>query len=526
MRFRTRLRTHMAARDPWHSAQMHLRGAGIRLPERFGPALQDNVRELRAVYADCPDVIFRPFAVGGGTEAVLVYIDGLSDTEGLNENVLTPLMAGKSEEARAVKELVEKRLAVSGTKGAQGFAEAVGAIAEGNALLLIDRLEEGILLSVSKFEKRAIQEPSAESVVRGPREGFTETMKDNLSLLRRRIRSPLMKFQTLKIGRYTQTEVAVAYIQDLADPELIEEVKRRLARIDVDGVLDSGNIEEYIEDMSFSPFPQIVSTERPDVAASGLLEGRAVVLAEGSPFALIAPVTLFSLAQASEDYYERFMLGTMIRWMRIFLMAISLMLPSIYVALLAFHQEMIPTRLLISISASREQIPFPALVEALLMELTFEALREAGIRLPKQVGSAVSIVGALIIGDAAVSAGLVSPPMVMVVAFTGIASFTTGRYNVSGAFRILRFPLILLAGTLGLLGVLWGLILILIHLCTLRSFGVPYLSGLAPAMRGEWKDVLIRAPIWSLNRRPKLGDGPNPVRQPRGTKPGSSEGGG
>ncbi|MFE5324650.1 spore germination protein [Paenibacillus sp. NPDC056579] len=485
--------------------------------------LQQNLQVLQSIYTDCPDVVFRSFVISGMHEAALVYFEGLANAEEINDNVLTPLMAENPAEIREMKGLVEQRLSVSKVQYVQTFPECIEHISTGNTLLLIDRFDQGIILSLTKFDKRNIQEPTAESVVRGPREGFTETLQVNISMLRRIIRSPLMKFHSVKIGRYTQTEVYIAYIAGLAEETLIDEVKNRLRRIDIDGVLESGYIEEFIEDATFSPFPQLISTERPDVAASSLLEGRVAILTEGSPFALIAPVTLFSLMQASEDYYERFLLGTVVRWLRYFLLAISLLLPSVYVALLAYHQEMIPTTLLISIAASREQIPFPALVEAILMEIAFEALREAGIRLPKQVGSAVSIVGALIIGDAAVSAGLVSPPMVMVVAFTGIASFTTARYNAAGAFRILRFPLIILAGTLGLLGVMWGVLLIVIHLCTLRSFGVPYMSPIAPGMRKEWKDVIIRAPIWALNQRPKLSGENNPIRQSPGAKPEPSQ---
>ncbi|MFH5184024.1 spore germination protein [Paenibacillus sp. TAB 01] len=523
LRFKTKKKKNAELRT--ESALLQSLSLHDEQDEGLSGDLQHNLNVLQSIYTECPDIVFRPFVIHGKKQAALIYFEGLSNCEEMNENVLAPLMSENSADIQEIKGIVEQRLSIAKVNYVQAVDECVKHISLGYTLLLIDGFDQGILLALMKFEKRSVEEPTAESVVRGPREGFTETLYVNTSILRRKIRSPLMKFKTLKIGRYTQTDVSIAYILGLAEEQLLEEVRNRLMRIDIDGVMDSGNIEEFIEDASFSPFPQIISTERPDVAASALLEGRVVILTEGSPFALIAPVTIFSLMQASEDYYERFLLGTVIRWMRFLLLGVSLMLPSIYVALLAFHQEMIPTTLLISIAASREQIPFPAIVEALLMEITFEALREAGIRLPKQIGSAVSIVGALIIGDAAVSAGLVSPPMVMVVAFTGIASFTSGRYNAAGAFRILRFPLIILAGSLGLLGVMWGLILIVIHLCTLRSFGVPYLSGLAPGMRNEWKDMLVRAPIWSLKKRPKFSSDDNPVRQSAGTRPGPAQGG-
>ena len=246
-----------------------------------------------------------------------------------------------------------------------------------------------------------------------------------------------------------------------------------------------------IEDNPNSPFPQIMTTERPDVACSNLfLGGRAVILVEGTPFCLIAPISFFSLIQSQEDYYRRFMIGTLIRWLRYLFLGLSLLLPSVYIAVLTFHHEMVPSPLLLSMAASRETVPFPAIIEALIMEITFEALREAGVRLPKQIGSAVSIVGALVIGQASVQAGLVSAPMVIVVAITGISSFMMPRYIAGIAIRMLRFPIMLLAGTLGLLGIIMGVIAIVIHLCNLRSFGVPYLAPLAPLKGKELKDVL------------------------------------
>jgi spore germination protein KA len=288
--------------------------------------------------------------------------------------------------------------------------------------------------------------------------------------------------------------------------------------------LESGYIEELIEDNSYSPFPQLVNTERPDVAAANLLEGRVVILVDGTPFVLIAPISFFSLLQSPEDYYQRYMISSIIRILRFVFMVLSLLLPSLYVAVLTYHQEMVPTALLISVASSRESVPFPALVEALMMEVTFEALREAGVRLPKQVGAAVSIVGALVIGQAAVQAGLVSAPMVIVVAITGVSSFMVPHYTQGIALRMLRFPIILLAGTLGLLGVMLGVITIVVHLCTLRSFGIPYLTPIAPVKGRELKDALIRAPWWKMDTRPHLTGEFNSYRQSPSQKPNSSKG--
>jgi hypothetical protein len=481
--------------------------------------LNQNIDVLRSVYEGCSDVVFRSFFIGGKTKAFLIYIEGLCNIEEMDTSVLSPLMDERATNFDTLTELLEKHVPVAKEKEFNTFPDCIKYLSKGNPVLLLENESKGFAFGLAKWEKRSVEEPTAESVIRGPREGFTESLGVNTSLLRRRIRSPKLKLTSMSIGRFTETEIIIAFVEGIVDQTLVKEVTERLQRIDIDGILESGYIEEMIEDNPFSPFPQILSTERPDVVVSNLLEGRVAILVDGTPFALVAPTTLYSLLQSSEDYYQRFLIGTMIRWLRFIFVVISLLLPSLYVAVSTFHHEMVPTPLLLSMASSREQVPFPALVEALIMEITFEALREAGIRLPKQVGAAVSIVGALVIGQAAVQAGIVSAPMVMVVAITGIASFTIPRYTAGIALRMLRFPVILLAGSLGLMGVMLGVIFILIHLCTLRSFGVPYLTPMAPMKPREMKDVLIRAPWWMMNTRPHLTGHFNQYRQDLHQKP-------
>nr|WP_310178932.1 spore germination protein [Neobacillus niacini] len=479
--------------------------------------LTENTKHLQSIYNDCSDIIFRHFLMGNKTHAVLIYLDGMSNIEEIDHYVLPALMR---EEANSdVESILKQKLTISSVKEIKTFYDVVKEVSSGNPVVLIDGQIIGFSTGLPKWENRSIQEPTAESVVRGPRDGFIEAISTNVVQIRRKIKSPNLKTKTIQVGRYSQTEVVIMYIEGLADQTLIEEVQKRLNRIDIDGVLESGYIEEFIKDHPYSPFPQILNTERPDVTAANLLEGNVVILTDGTPFVLIAPTTFYSLLQSPEDYYEGFMSGTLIRWLRYFFLLIALLLPSVYVAILTYHQEMIPTSLLISVAKSREQIPFPALVEALLMEMTFEALREAGIRLPKNIGSAISIVGALVIGQAAVSAGLVSAPMVIVVAITGIASFLIPRYSASIALRMLRFPIMFLAGTLGLVGIMLGLLTIIIHMCTIRSFGVPYLQPMAPMKKSEMKDVLIRAPWWSLKKRPHWTGESNQIRQSSNQKP-------
>lgn len=446
---------------------------------------------LRAVFADCSDVIFHSFETAGFTPALCVYCFGLCDAERLERQVLTPIQEVGIEAAQ---------VPMASVKTVETSTQAAEAILEGEALLLLEGSNVATTYPLYKAANRSTEEPLAESTVRGARDGFTESLATNLSLIRKRLKTPSLKFRTRTIGERSNTSVTLAYVEGVIDFKLVEEVEKRLDQLRVRDVLESQYIEEDIIDQRHSPFPQMIATERPDVVASNLLEGRFAIFVDGTPFTLIAPVTLFSMLQSPEDYYQYALMSVFLRWLRYSFYVLSLLLPSAYVAITTYHQEMIPTVLLLSIAKAREEIPFPALVEALIMEIAFEALREAGVRLPKQVGSAVSIVGALIIGQAATTAGIVSAPMIIIVAITGIASFMIPRYAASIATRLLRFPVMILAGTLGLTGVMLGIIVIVIHLSSLRSFGTPYLSPLAPTMSKEVKDVWWRPSPWNKTR--------------------------
>jgi len=383
----------------------------------------------------------------------------------------------------------------------------------GHPVLLIEGKDEGFSFGLDQWDKRQPDEPQNEIVIQGPREGFTETLTTNLSMLRRRIRSPQLKMRGMDIGTYTQTRVITAYIEGIADSRIVQQVTDRLQDIKIDGVLDAGYLEEFISNPK-SPFPQVLTTERADVVTANLLEGRIAILVNGSPTSLIVPVTLASLLQSPEDYYTRGIFSTIVRWLRYTLFLVSLLLPSFYIALITFHQEMVPSDLMFRFVSSREAIPYPSLIEALPLEIALEALREAGLRLPKAVGPAITIVGALVIGEAAVSAGLVSQPLVIVVAITAIASFVIPRYFLGFPQRMLRFPLMFASATLGILGFVLSVLVILMHLSNLNSFGVPYLSPLSPAKTGEWKDIFIRVPWPYMNTRPSSTKAEQIDRQP------------
>ncbi|MFC3801076.1 spore germination protein [Cohnella sp. GCM10012308] len=485
--------------------------ANSEMDRPIAAELNANKAVLDGILLHCADAVFHPFSLGENRDALLIYLCGLSDKAQLEKMAMAPLISMSHADGGGLSGIA-RTLPIADSHVATTIRELVEGLFVGMPCLLVEGEQGGLILNMADWEKRGIEEPIAESVVRGPREGFGESLDVNMSMMRRRLRTPSFKMKSMTVGRMTRTRVIVCYIDTAAKESLVQEVLRRLASIDIDGVLESATIEEMIQDETFSPFPQLLSTERPDVGASSLMEGKVVLLVEGTPFALIAPTSLFALLQSPEDYYQRFFLGTVIRWLRYLFFLLALLFPSLYVAILTYHQEMVPTTLLLSIAKSREDIPFPALVEALLMEVSFEALREAGVRLPKQVGSAVSIVGALVIGQAATAAGLVSPPMVMVVALTGIASFMIPHYTVGISIRLLRFPVMLLAGFLGLLGLILGVIALVIHLASLRSFGEPYLVFFRRGARHPWKDTFIRAPAWALSERPATTQQENAVR--------------
>jgi hypothetical protein len=487
-----------------------------------------NEELLKREFEKCPDVQFRSIPLDEKNKILFVYIDGFCDTKLFDEVVLKPLVFEgqdqKTDRTQMVREMIRlKLIPVAGVKQASKVSDVVNSVIMSNMAILIDGEKTAMIAELKGLEKRSIEEPSSEAVIRGPRDGFTETLRINTSLIRRRIRTTKLKIEQFTIGKQSQTAVEVLYIEGIAKESIVEEVKSRIGQISIDSVLGSGYIEEFIEDAPFSPFPQIQNTERPDVACAGLLEGKVAIIVDNTPFVLIAPMTFWTGLQAAEDYYERSLYTSFIRWIRFALLNIALFLPSFYVAITTFHQQLIPTNLLISVAAAREGIPFPGVIEAFIMEFMFEALREAGIRLPKPVGSAVSIVGALVIGQAAVQAGIISAPMVIVVAATGISSFGIPRYNLGIAYRMLRFPILFMAGMFGFFGIVIGAVSILIHLVNLRSFGIPYLTPVAPKGNGGLKDVFIRAPRWSMNNRPTFMANKDKQRIPEGQKPGSKE---
>ncbi|MBY0009590.1 spore germination protein [Paenibacillus typhae] len=490
------------------------------VPSQVSSNLKENEKNIMRVFDQCSDLILRSFRINGEIQALLICIDGLINHQIVDEIVLKPPMYDTAPKGEGgADELKQESVPAVQAKITGEFKKVTEAVLYGEVAIFIEGQTDVFLVDAKGWTMRAIEEPETQTVIRGPREGFNENIRTGTAMLRKRLRTPRLKMESFNIGDVSHTSVVLTYIDGIVHDSLVQEVRDRLKRIVIDGVMDSGYIEEMIEDAPYSPFPTVYNTERPDIVAANLLEGRVAVLVDNTPFALVMPTTFWNSVSVNEDYYERFWVATVVRWIRYLGVAVTMFLPGLYVSIVTFHQEMLPTSLLLSIASAREGVPFPVIIEVLLMEITFEGLREAGLRLPRQVGQAVSIVGALVIGQAAVQAGIVSAPLVIVVSITGIASFTIPGYSAGLAVRLLRFPLIFAAGIAGLYGLTLSVLFILLHVCGLRSFGVPYFSPVAPLTVSNLKDIWIRAPWWSMRRRPLQPGSSNQVRIPAGQMP-------
>ncbi|MCL5290164.1 MAG: spore germination protein [Bacillota bacterium] len=487
--------------------------------------LESNLEMIRDALGKSMDVVIRELVMCR-TRVALIYIDGIVDRTALRENVIRALMVDThtvdplpGPGSSLVASVKEKVLSACGVQESREFNTLLDGLLGANIIVLFDGEETGLALKLPGFETRAIAEPHTESVVRGPREGFVESLYTNISMLRRKIKSPDLRLEQVQVGKVTKTVVCVAYIKGIVNPKIVDEVKKRLVRIDIDGVLESGYIEQFIEDAPFSIFPTVGNTEKPDKLAAQLLEGRVAIFTDGTPFVLTVPYLFMESIQASEDYYSRYLSGSLFRMLRLLALIFTTQLPALYVAVSAFNPEALPTPLLLTMASAKEGVPLPALGEVLVLGAIFEVLREAGVRLPRPVGQAVSIVGALVVGEAAVAAGMVGAPAVIVGALTAISSFVVP--SQSDAQLFLRLFFTLLAGFAGFFGLFMGFILVLTHLASLRSFGVPYLSPAAPLSTGDLKDTFIRAPWWTMVRRPRVIGWKNPRRAGAVSPPGT-----
>ncbi|WP_261991185.1 spore germination protein [Paenibacillus polymyxa] len=475
--------------------------------------LANNLKEIRSRLGNSPDIIIRKFElVTSHIEVAAVYLNGLNDKNIVDEFIThimafdTPNWGGP--EVKSVSGIYQfmkdKALSIGEEKVLNDWKELFEALLSGNTIILVDGLAKAISGNTSGGEVRAVTEASTQVAIRGSKESFTESIGTNLSLVRRRIKNVNLWIETMKIGAVTQTDVAIMYINGIAKESTIQNLKQKLQGIHIDSILESGYIEQLIEENKYSPFPTLYNTERPDSVAGNLLEGRIAIFVDGTPFVLIAPTTFFMFFHAVEDYYQRYDISSLIRLLRFMCLAISLLGPGLFVAALNFHQEMIPTPLLINLASQRENVPFPTFIEILLLEVTFEIIREAGVRMPSPIGQTVSIIGGLVIGQAAVQAGIVTPAIVIAVSLTGISSLATPAFNMALSVRILRFVIMFIAAFMGLYGVCVFSFIMIAHMCSLSSLGVPYMSPMGPFIAQNQHDAFFRLPFQFMKTRPRL----------------------
>lgn len=439
--------------------------------------------------------------------AFACFFDGMIDRLLVNSTILEPLMTLSTipmdTEEHSVQEIIYNHLIPQNQiKTCKTYQEVVDEVNFGGIAIFIDKLGVAFTGDVKGWEHRNIEKPTSELNIRGPREAFNETNRMNTALLRKIIKDENMIVEDVLVGTRSKTPCSIVYIKNIANSALVDEMRRRLRSIKVGYLVDSGELEQLLEDDTLLPAPQMLLTERPDRVAAYLGEGRVAVIVHGSPFVIVVPVTLFNLLHSPEDYYLRYPYTTLLRIIRIIGIIFTLLLPSLYLAVTNFHHEMIPTDLLLAIASSREKVPFPTIVSILIMEIAFELIREAGIRIPGPIGPTLSIVGALILGQAAVSANLVSPILIIIVAVTGIGSFAIPDFSLGYSFRALRFIYLILAGTAGLLGIALGLFIHLMLLVNAKSFGVPFLAPFAPKTTGKRTNTIFKTPLWKEEDRP------------------------
>lgn len=470
---------------------------------------KDIIKELYTLPLN-GDLILREFLVdfkGKGVDAFLICFDGMVSRDVIDLNILHPLMlaADISEEMSEedLKTYVDKRLLThNAVKAVTTFRQVLDEVNFGGCAVFVDGIRYAFVADVKGWEHRSIGAPRTEQTIIGPQAGFNELLRVNTGLIRQIVKDENLIAENISLGTRSKTACSMMYIKDIVNESLVKEVKKRLTSIDVSNLADIGQLEQFIEDSTFSLIPQVMYTERPDRVAYMLTEGKVAIVLHGNPFVLIVPTTVPELMRASEDSYLRFPYADMAKLIRYLGFLISLLLPGIYIAITNFHQEMIPTDLLIAIAGTREKIPFPVIVEIIIMELSFELIREAGIRIPSPIGSTLGIVGGLILGQAAVAAQIVSPILVIIVAITGIGSFSIPNYSLGYGIRLIRFGFIILGNIVGFLGICFGIFVLGIILAGKKSFGVPLFAPVAPKTTESILGQIFRKPIWKQEKRP------------------------
>lgn len=456
--------------------------------------LEENLKKLKELFAGSSDIVIHRFDAGS-TKAALVYVDGLISRDLVDRDAVRPMMSGN------LSLPPQRRMNVAEYKSVSTLETFVQSILAPNTGLLIDGDREGYIIESKGFDRRGISEPSGEEVLRGPREGFVENIRNNTAMLRRKLKTPDLVIESVVVGRKSKTYLAIAYLRSVVNRSVLKQIKERIQHIDIDGVFDTGYIEQLTEESAWSPFSSYFVTEKPDVAAGKLLEGRVAVICDGSPHVITAPHLFIENLQVSEDYYNRTLHTAILRVIRIVSLLITVILPGLYVALATFNSEMIPTVLLLGMIEERTHVPLPLGLEMFLMLFLFEVIKESGLRLPKPIGSAISIVGGLIVGQTAVSAGFVSTPTVIAVALTAVTAFTVP--SLTEGILVFRLLFLVAGSFFGVIGIICALVCVYAYMANIKRFGVPFFQRLAPLYQGEQNDFIIRAPLRHLRVRPR-----------------------
>lgn len=472
--------------------------SSVPLHQTISGVLENDLATLQSFFTFAPDLVTRQFQLRTGDKAVLVYLEGLIDKSAINNNILYPLMY----ELESINDIWNSSITIAKTEMITLWTDVENAIFQGKSILIIQGQKSSLILHTQGWPQRAIKEPQIESTLKGSHQGFVETSGQNIAMIRRYLPNRELKIKEYNVGSRGNTRVSMMYLEDVTQPNIVKEMEDRLSQINVDAILNTGELAEFIEDHPISLFPQLILTERPDSAAAHILQGRIVVVVDHSPSVIVAPVTFSAFFQSVDDYSNRWLIATFLRLLRFLALITTISLSAIYIAIVSFHYEVLPLALLISIGESRAKVPFPPIVEAFLMELALEMLREAGLRLPGPIGQTIGVVGGIVIGQAAVQAGIVSNIMVIIVAITAISSFIIPDYDMSSSLRLLRFPMMLLAAVFGMVGIVIGLMIIGTQLISMESFGISYGSPVAPIRLSDWKDVWIRLPMWKMKKRP------------------------
>lgn len=469
---------------------------------------KNNLNELKTIFNKDKTVTFREFCCKKDSSKYfcIVYVNGMIDKNSIHNQIIKPIIEADLNDNLDINQLLNtisnEVISAANVQQTNSLENIIQSLLTGNTVLFAKEFDKAIIIDTAYWDKRAITEPESEKTVTGPREGFTENMVTNIVLIRRKLNTPNLKLEFMELGSQTKTKICICYLENIADENIVKEVNKRLEKIDIDGVLDSEYLQELIKDAPMTPFKTTGYTERPDVVAGKLLEGRIAIICDGTPAVVTVPFIFVEYFNVNEDYYNNFYYATINRLMRWVGFFLATSIPALYLSLITYHQETLPTQFLLSISASRQNAPFPTTFEVLVMLFVFELIREASVRMPTVIGQTLSIVGALVIGQAAIEAKLISAPMVIVTALTGITSFIIPK--MQGELIIIRLVFLGTASFMGLFGYLIGVLGMFIHLASLRSFGIPYMINLGTLRASDEKDVLVRAPWQKMKSRPKL----------------------